>query len=109
MIDIEEFNKLELRIGTIIEASINEKARNPAYVLRIDFGNSIGIKKSSAQITALYNPGDLVGKQVVCCINLPPIHIGSITSEVRILGTKSKQGVVLIQPMENVDNGDKVF
>jgi len=75
----------------------------------IDFGEEIGIKKSSAQITALYKPEDLIGKQIICCVNLTPIHIGSVTSEVRILGTDSQQGVVLLQPSEAVKNGDRVF
>lgn len=109
MITIEDFDKVEMRAGTILEVSDNKKSRNPAYVLKIDFGEEIGIKKSSAQITALYKPEDLIGKQVICCTNLTPMHIGSVKSEVRILGTESKQGVVLLTPDEPVKNGDKVF
>ncbi|RRD69008.1 hypothetical protein EII23_11720, partial [Desulfovibrio sp. OH1186_COT-070] len=75
----------------------------------IHFGETIGVKKSSAQITALYAPEDLIGRQVICCMNLAPIHIGSVKSEVRILGTDSDQGVVLLQPSEKVKNGDRVF
>ena len=67
------------------------------------------IKKSSAQITALYSPEDLLGRQVICCVNLTPMHIGSVKSEVRILGTDSEQGVVLLMPTERVKNGDPVF
>ena len=109
MIGIEEFDKVDMRAGTILAAKANKKSRNPAYVLTIDFGEEIGIKKSSAQITTLYQTDDLVGMQVICCVNLTPMHIGSVKSEVRILGTESEQGVVLLQPTEKVKNGDKVF
>ena len=78
-------------------------------MVRIDFGEELGVKKSSAQITALYQPEDLIGKQVICCVNLAPMHIGSVKSEVRILGTDSAQGVVLLRPTEAVKNGDRVF
>ena len=109
MINLQDFEKVEIRAGTILEVKENKKSRNPAYVLKIDFGEEIGIKKSSAQITKLYNPEDLIGLQVICCVNLTPIHIGSVTSEVRILGTDSEQGVVLLKTSEPVKNGDKVF
>ena len=109
MITIEDFVKVEMRAGTVIDVKDNMKSRNPAYVVTIDFGSELGIKKSSAQITTLYKPEDLIGTQVICCVNLTPIHIGSVKSEVRILGTESKQGVVLLRPAELVKNGDKVF
>lgn len=109
MIGIEEFDKVDMRAGTILEAKENKKSRNPAYVLTIDFGEEIGIKKSSAQITTLYQTDDLVEMQVICCVNLTPMHIGSVKSEVRILGTESEQGVVLLRPTEKVKNGDRVF
>lgn len=109
MIGIEQFDAVEMRAGTIIEAKINKKSRNPAYALKIDFGEEIGIKTSSAQITRLYQPEELVGMQVICCTNLEPMHIGSVKSEVRILGTESEQGVVLLRPSEPVKNGDRVF
>ncbi|MBR4400092.1 MAG: tRNA-binding protein [Synergistes sp.] len=109
MIGIEEFDKVEMRAGTVLEVKENKKSRNPAYVLSIDFGGELGVKKSSAQITALYKPEDLIGTQVICCVNLAPIHIGSVKSEVRILGTDSEQGVVLLRPSEPVKNGDRVF
>jgi len=109
MIGIEEFDRVEMRAGTIIEAGPNKKARNPAYALKIDFGDEIGVKTSSAQITGLYTPEELVGMQVICCTNLSPIRIGSVKSEVRILGTESAQGVVLLRPSEAVKNGDRVF
>ena len=109
MIGIEEFDKVDMRAGTILEVKDNKKSRNPAYVLTIDFGEEIGIKKSSAQITTLYQTDDLVGMQVICCVNLTPMHIGSVKSEVRILGTESEQGVVLLRPTEKMKNGDRVF
>lgn len=109
MITIEDFDKVEVRVGTVVEAAINKKARKPAYKVKIDFGEGIGIKTSSAQITELYTPEDLVGKQVVCCVNLEPMHIGSVKSEVRILGSESEQGVVLLQLTEPVKNGDRIF
>lgn len=108
-IGVEEFNRVEMRAGTIIEAGPNKKARNPAYKLKIDFGPEIGVKSSSAQITELYTAEQLIGMQVICCTNLTPIHIGSVKSEVRILGTESEQGVVLLMPTAPVKNGDKVF
>lgn len=109
MIGIEDFNKVEVRAGTVIDVKENKKSRNPAYVVSIDFGEEIGVKKSSAQITTLYKPEDLIGTQVVCCVNLTPMHIGSVKSEVRILGTDSEQGVVLLRPDRKVKNGDRVF
>ena len=109
MINIEDFDKVEMRAGTVLEVKDNKKSRNPAYVVTIDFGEEIGVKKSSAQITALYKPEDLIGKQVICCVNLEPMHIGSVKSEVRILGTESEQGVVLLHPSQPVKNDDKVF
>lgn len=109
MISAEEFDKVEVRVGTIIEVSINKKARKPAYKLKVDFGEEIGIKTSSAQITDLYSPDELIGTQAVFCVNLTPMHIGSVKSEVRILGSNSEQGVVLLRPAEPVKNGDKIF
>ncbi|MEA4912005.1 MAG: tRNA-binding protein [Oscillospiraceae bacterium] len=109
MISIEDFNKIEMCAGTVLDACENKKSRNPSYAVTIDFGETIGVKKSSAQITALYAPQDLIGQQVICCVNLAPLHIGSVKSEVRILGTESAQGVVLLRTAEKVQNGDRVF
>ncbi len=109
MIELSDFEKVDVRVGTVLDVKENKKSRNPAYVVKIDFGEDIGIKKSSAQITKLYTPENLIGTQVICCVNLSPIHIGSVTSEVRILGTLSEQGVVLLRPSELVKNGDKVL
>ena len=108
-IDVTDFDKVEVRVGTVVEVKENRKARHPAYAVTIDFGPEIGLKKSSAQITTLYTPEELLGKQVVCCVNLQPMHIGSVKSEVRILGSDSEQGVVLLRPTQEVKNGDRVF
>ena len=108
-ISIEDFDKIEVRVGTVVHAEVNKRATTPAYRLDIDFGEPIGIKSSSARITELYSVQELIGRQVVCCVNLPPMRIGSVKSEVRILGTDSRQGVVLLQPSEKVENGDPVF
>lgn len=109
MITIEDFDKVQICVGTVTSVSINKKARKPAYQVTLDFGPELGEKTSSAQLTELYQPEDLLGKQLVCCVNLEPMHIGSVKSEVRILGTDSQQGVVLLTPMEAVKNGDRVF
>ena len=82
MITVEAFEKVDVRAGTVIDVKPNKKSRNPAYVVSIDFGEELGVKKSSAQITALYQPEDLVGKQVICCVNLAPMHIGSVIPKV---------------------------
>lgn len=108
-IGVEEFDKVEVRVGTIVSAEPNRKARNPAYKLVVDFGPEIGRKTSSAQITELYAPEDLVGRQAVFCVNLSPMHIGSVRSEVRILGSDSSNGVVLLRPSMPVADGDRVF
>ncbi|MCR5039882.1 MAG: tRNA-binding protein [Bacteroidales bacterium] len=109
MIDVTDFDKVEVRVGTVVEVKENRKARHPAYAVTIDFGPEIGLKKSSAQITTLYTPEELLGKQVICCVNLQPMHIGSVKSEVRILGSDSEQGVVLLRPTQAVKNGDRIF
>lgn len=108
-ITLEDFDKVILCVGTVTDACINKRARKPSYKITLDFGTELGIKTSSSQITTLYHPNDLIGKQLICCINLKPIHIGSVKSEVRILGTESQQGVVLLTPMEKVNNGDYIF
>lgn len=108
IIGVEDFDRVEMRAGTVVDVQVNKKARNPAYAVKIDF-DEFGVKTSSAQITGLYSPEDLIGRQVICCTNLSPMHIGSVKSEVRILGTDSEQGVVLLQPAQKVKDGDRVF
>lgn len=108
MITFDEFMKTDIRVGTIIEAKPFLKARKPAYQLKIDFGEEIGIKKSSAQITDVYKPEDLINKQILAVVNFPPRQIADFMSEVLVLGTYSKQGVVLIRPDTKVMNGDKL-
>ena len=104
---IEDFNKLDIRVGTIIEAKVFEKAKRPAYQLKLDFGE-LGIKNSSAQITEKYRVEDLIGKQVLGVVNFPPRQIANFFSEVLVLGTYSAGGVVLITPDQEVKNGDKL-
>jgi len=104
----DDFLKLDIRVGEIIKVEFFEKAKNPAYKLLIDFGEEIGIKKSSAQITQCYKMNELVGKQVLGVVNFPPRQIADLMSEVLVLGTHSEQGVVLIQPEQIVKKGDKL-
>ncbi len=107
-VTFDEFMKIDIRVGTIVEAKVFEKARKPAYQLIVDFGEVIGLKKSSAQITERYSCEDLVGKQVLAVVNFPPRQIANFMSEVLVLGTYSEGGVVLIKPDNIVKNGDKL-
>ncbi len=108
MANIEDFIKLDIRVGTITKVENFEKAKKPAYQLEIDFGKEIGIKKSSAQITQLYSKEELIGKQILAVINFPPRQVANFMSEVLVLGTYSKEGVALIVPDKKVQNGDKL-
>ena len=108
MVTFDDLMKLDIRVGEITEVDFFEKAKKPAYKLLIDFGNEIGIKKSSAQITECYKKEDLIGKQVLGVVNLPSRQIANFMSEVLILGVYAKQGVVLIQPQQPVKKGDKL-
>lgn len=108
MAEFADFLKLDIRVGTIVDAVPFEKARKPAYKLKVDMGEELGIKKSSAQITEVYQPEDLIGKQVMAVVNFPPRQIADYMSEILVLGTYSEQGVVLITPDKPVDNGDKL-
>ena len=107
MATIDDFNALDIRVGTILEAKVFDKAKRPAYKLKIDFGE-LGIKRSSAQITDLYSIDDLVGKQILAVVNFPPRQIADFMSEVLVLGTYSKNGVILITPDKEASNGDKL-
>lgn len=108
IITYPDFEKMDLRVGTILSAIPFEKARKPAYILEIDFGE-LGIKKSSAQITIIYNEADLVGKQIIAVVNFPPKQVANIFSECLVLGVVGSEGeVVLIQPERKVDDGMKI-
>lgn len=107
MIDFETFMSLDIRVGTIIECSINEKARKPAYKLKIDFG-PLGIKTSSAQITEKYTCEELINMQILAVVNFPPKQVAGVISEVLVLGTYTDGGVVLITPSKKANNGDKL-
>ena len=98
MATIDDFSKLDIRVGTVREAKPFPKARRPAYQLTIDFGEEIGVKRSSAQITEHYRPEELVGLQVLAVVNFPPRQIADFMSEVLVLGTYSAGGVILITP-----------
>ena len=104
----DDFMKLDIRTGTIVEARVFEKARKPAYQLVVDMGPELGLKRSSAQITQHYTPESLVGKQVLAVVNFPPRQIANFFSEILVLGTYSEGGVVLITPDKPVQNGDKL-
>ncbi|MBR3882978.1 MAG: tRNA-binding protein [Clostridia bacterium] len=108
MATFDDFLKLDIRVGKIIEAEEFKNAKKPAYKLKLDFGSELGIKKSSAQITENYKIEDLIGRQVLAVVNFPPRQIADFMSEVLVLGTYSKSGVVLIKPDIDVEIGDKL-
>ena len=100
------FNKVDIRLGTIISVKKNEKARKPSLVVRVDFGKEIGIKQSSAQITHYYNEENLKGKQVIAVCNFPEKNIAGVVSQVLILGSVDSEGkVTLVHPSQKADNG----
>lgn len=108
-IDWNDFEKVELRAGTIIEAEDFPKARKPAYILKVDFGESIGVRKSSAQITDLYTKEELVGRRVMAVVNFPPKQIGPMKSECLVTGFYRDDGaVVLAVPDKEVPNGARL-
>lgn len=108
MVSWEEFNKIEMRVGTIIEVKDFPKANKPAYQLTLDFGE-FGIKKSSAQITKLYKKEDLIGKQVIAVVNFSPKQIANFISECLILGVVGKEDeVILLQPGMSAENGLRI-
>lgn len=107
-IEFEDFLKVDIRTGTVVEAALNRKARVPAYVLQVDFGE-LGLKTSSAQITENYRPEDLVGKQVIAVVNFAVKRVAGIKSEVLILGAVSDaSAVVLLEPTFAVENGARI-
>ena len=108
MATFDDFMKLDIRVGTVVDAKNFEKARKPAYQLAVDFGEELGVKRSSAQNTQHYTAEELIGKQVLAVVNFPPRQIANFFSEVLVLGTYSEGGVVLITPDKPVKNGDKL-
>ncbi len=109
MISYEDFQKVDIRVGTIARAEPFPEARKPAFKLWIDFGAEIGEKKSSAQITVHYTPEDLVGRQVLAVVNFPPRQIGPVMSEVLVLGLSDANGaIVLLKPDLPVPNGGRM-
>ncbi|MEM9324619.1 MAG: tRNA-binding protein [Bacteroidota bacterium] len=105
----QDFEKIDMRVGTVIDAQRFPEARRPAYILNIDFGEKIGVKKSSAQITTHYQPEELVDKQVIAVVNFPPKQIGPIRSECLVMGVYDQDdSVVLLQPEKTIPNGSKI-
>jgi len=110
MITWNEFNKIDIRAGTIVRAEVFAEAKKPAFKLWVDLGPQIGVKKSSAQITQVYDIQDLVGKQVACVVNFPPKQIASFMSEVLITGFPDKAGNVVLTSIDKpVPNGGRLF
>ncbi len=107
IITFDDFSKVDLRVGTIVEVNDFPEARNPAYQLTIDFG-PLGIKKSSAQITTLYKKEELLNRQIVAVVNFPNKQIASFMSECLVLGAVSGKDVILLKPEEKVKNGSSV-
>lgn len=109
MIGYDDFTKVDIRVGTVISASEFPEARKPALKLVIDFGSEIGQKKTSAQITHLYQIENLIGRQVIAVVNFPPKQVGSFMSEVLVLGfSNDKSEIVLVGPEVKVPNGQKL-
>jgi len=105
LISWQDFSKIDMRVGTIIAAKYFVEAKNPSYILQIDFGE-LGVKKSSAQLTKLYTPEDLIGKQIVAVVNFPPKQIANIMSECLVLGAVANDGeVILLKPERKSING----
>ena len=109
-IGYEDFAKVDIRVGTVVSATANAEARKPSYVLEVDFGPPLGVRKSSAQLTDLYAPAELVGRQVAAVVNFPPKQIAKTVSEILVLGFPDADGrVVLVGPDRPVPDGGRLF
>ncbi|AUC82036.1 tRNA-binding protein [Lacinutrix sp. Bg11-31] len=106
-IQFDDFTKVDIRVGTIIEVNDFPEARNPAYQLRVDFGD-LGVKKTSAQITTLYKKEDLLNRQILAVVNFPTKQIGKFMSECLVLGAVDGKDVILLNPEVSVKNGSTV-
>ena len=104
-IEFADFLKVSIQAGTIVGARLNEKARKPAYVMEIDFGETLGVRTTSAQLTDHYSVDDLPGMQIVAVTNFPPLRVAGVRSEVLVLGVVDDDGVVLLKPDRPVKNG----
>ena len=105
-ITYDDFKKVRIKVGTVLEVKKNEKARKPSLVVKVDFGKEIGIKQSSAQITHYYNEENLKGKQVIGVCNFPEKNIAGVVSQVLILGSIDAEGkVILVHPSQKSENG----
>ena len=105
-ITFNDFDKVDIRLGTVISVEKNEKARKPSLVLKVDFGSEIGVKQSSAQLTHFYNRDNLVGKHVIGVCNFPEKNIAGVISQVLILGSIDKEGkVTLLHPSQKAEDG----
>ena len=110
LISYADFTKIEIRLGTIISAKLNNKLKNPSYVLKIDFGDEIGVKKSSAQLTKNYNIEQLLDKQIAAVLNFPKKQIGNLISEVLVLGFPDDNNEpILIRPDKKLVNGGQLY
>ena len=110
LISYADFTKIEIRLGTIISAKLNNKLKKPSYVLKIDFGDEIGVKKSSAQLTKNYNIEQLLGKQIAAVLNFPKKQIGNLISEVLVLGFPDNNNEpILISPDKKLVNGGQLY
>ena len=110
LINYSDFTKIEIRVGTIISAELNNKLRKPSYVLKIDFGDNIGIKKSSAQLTKNYTIDQMIHKQIAAVINFPKKQIGDLISEVLVLGFPDNNNEpILISPDKKLTNGGRLY